>query len=352
MQNLILQKSLLLVLFLALIGCQKPPEKREVEKSRPVQVQEVALVEKPVLLRYIGRVASESIKKYSFKVGGRISAVRVKKGDHIQKGQPLARLETQDYTLAASAAELTSKQAEDVFQDAKRTFEKVKRLYEAGARPEKDFEQARLAFDVRRSMFEQSRLDVTHKKRTVSDTVLRAGSDGFVVMTRGEKGELIGPGHPLVIVRDQQQVVRVGVSQRDLHVLSKGSKAMVDVDGVEVAGEILTIEQVPDQQSQTYQVDVALTGASADQVFYLGALARVAFDAGARTGIWIPAPAILTEGVQFVYLVEGDRAVRRTVTVGEVSGAFVEVMGLKPGDNVIVEGMKNLKEGFKVEVVS
>jgi len=114
----------------------------------------------------------------------------------------------------------------------------------------------------------------------------------------------------------------------------------------------LTIEQVPDQQSQTYQVDVALTGASADQVFYLGALARVAFDAGARTGIWIPAPAILTEGVQFVYLVEGDRAVRRTVTVGEVSGAFVEVMGLKPGDNVIVEGMKNLKEGFKVEVVS
>ena len=54
-----------------------------------------------------------------------------------------------------------------------------------------------------------------------------------------------------------------------------------------------------------------------------------------------------------VYLVQGDRAVRRSVALGEVSADRVEIAsGITSGDEVITAGAANLRDGDPVITVS
>jgi HlyD family secretion protein len=153
------------------------------------------------------------------------------------------------------------------------------------------------------------------------------------------------------VVRNDVQVVKVGVAQRDLHALQLGTRALLDVDGVQGEGQVSNLAQIPDPRSRTYEVEVELGGPLAGRSFYLGSIARVEFEVGQREGIWVPIQAVLTDGVDHVFVVEGERAVRRNLHLGSISGTRVQVEGLRPGEQLIVEGMKNLKEGYEVAVL-
>ena len=56
-------------------------------------------------------------------------------------------------------------------------------------------------------------------------------------------------------------------------------------------------------------------------------------------------------GAKAVWVVDGDRASRREVTLGPVIGEEVVVQGLDAGAHVIVEGQHVVGEGQKVEEV-
>lgn len=333
------------------LGCKKETEAVIQEPSRPIRVMIATPETHPIQLHYVGLTNSESIRRYAFKVGGKIDRIFVKKGESIKKGQALARLDQRDYATAVRAARLQHSQAKEAAREAKRTFESVSSLYEEGARPQNDLEQARLGSEIRKSSQAQALLDLKYKLRTLDSTTLTSEVDGFVVDVLSKEGELAGVGYPIVVVRGQQQVVKVGVSQSDIKRLAIGTKATVEVDGIIGTGEVSNIGQMPDQTSRTYNVDVVLTGPLGEKDFYLGSIAKVAFEVGTSEGIWVPVPSVLTAGLNYVFVVEGERAVRKNIDLGPLSGSKVMVKGLDDGDQVIVEGMKNLRDGYKVEVV-
>ena len=68
-------------------------------------------------------------------------------------------------------------------------------------------------------------------------------------------------------------------------------------------------------------------------------------------------PALDTRMVQlgersFVYLIEEGRAVRREVALGQRTDEVAEVLaGLKPGEQVVVRGVGNLREGVAVSLL-
>jgi len=54
---------------------------------------------------------------------------------------------------------------------------------------------------------------------------------------------------------------------------------------------------------------------------------------------------------QKVFVIEGDKAIRKTVTIGEVNFDWVEVIGdIHPGDEVIISNMKDFEHMSEVEV--
>ena len=343
-------KLLPVVLVLLTEACAKAPPDVQEEKSRPVRVQTATLERRPVQLHYIGTTSSESIRKLGFKIGGKIARVFVEKGSHVSAGQRLAQLDKHDLRLALRASRLSLKKAVKAYKDAQAFFEKIAALYEQNARPQVDYDRARLHRDISKASMEQARVDYDLKRRMLRDCTLRADAPGYVVDVLNKPGEMVGAGFPVVLLRTEQQIVSVGVSQQDVKRLHVGTRAHVTIDDLEGEGRVIHIGQVPDKESRTYTVEVELTGNLTQQSFFIGSIARVAFDIGEQEGVWVPIPSVLTDGVPYVYVVREGRAVRRNLTLGSTSGTFVRVDGLEAGDQIIVEGMKNLKDGYKVAV--
>ena len=341
-----------LALLVVCASCQKQELAPAAQSIRLVRVQTASLQSHPRLLHYIGSTGSQSIKKYGFKVPGRIARIFVAKGQHITRGQKLAQLDGKDIGFALQAARLRFKKAKDAYDDAEKFYHKVKTLHKKGVSSQMDFDKAKLQYDMAQAAQNQARVDLDYKQSMQGDSSMYADIDGFVVEVLNKVGEFVAGGYPVVVVRNEHQVVKVGVSQRDIKLISLGTKVQLDVDGEKGQGEVSNIAQIPDRLSRTYEVEVSLSDSLALKKFYIGAISRVAFDLGLVKGIWLPVSALLTDGADYVFVDEQGRARRKNVELVESENLRVLVRGLQVGAQVIVEGMKNLKEGDRVRLAA
>jgi multidrug efflux pump subunit AcrA (membrane-fusion protein) len=67
----------------------------------------------------------------------------------------------------------------------------------------------------------------------------------------------------------------------------------------------------------------------------------------------IPREAILEAGNEMsVFVVEGNKAVRRPITIGYEQERMVEALkGLKEGDQVVIKGQQLIKDGSTIRVI-
>lgn len=175
-------------------------------------------------------------------------------------------------------------------------------------------------------------------------------------------GNMERPAQVLRLYDPARLQVRVDVPLADAARISVDQKAKVVVSVLPdraFDGTVTRIVHEADIQKNTVQVKVAIHEPAA--ALKPEMLARVRFlaaavpGAGARTVMQVFAPEGLIErGADgaAAWVVEGDRAVRRSVTLGESrQGGWVEVTaGLRAGDQVIASGRQDLREGKKIRV--
>jgi multidrug efflux pump subunit AcrA (membrane-fusion protein) len=71
----------------------------------------------------------------------------------------------------------------------------------------------------------------------------------------------------------------------------------------------------------------------------------------APEAVVVPQEAVVTEsGTPFVWVVEAGRARRRPVRLGLRQGGLVQVLGVRPGEAVVVLGSGRLRDGAPVSV--
>lgn len=340
--------TVLLVLTLALMssGCSRQQE--EAEKGKPVRTAAVKEETRPVRLEYFGITDSQEMKKYSFKVSGKISRIHVDKGDRITKGKLVAELDRTDLNYALKAAEYTMYKARSAYEDARKQYEKVKALYEHGVSSERDLDLARLDMEVKEAGYNQAKVDYDHKQSMLRDAGLYADMDGYVVEVLNKEGEVVSAGYPVIIARSSRQVINVGLTQDDLQKVKVGTRAYVIINGTEAKGEVTMIDQLPDSESRTYNAEITITGEPDNFNFYLGSTGRVLLEAGEEKGIWIPLTSILNDGQDYVYTVKENRALRKNIKILNIQDTSVLVEGLEPGDVLVTAGMKNLTDGCLV----
>jgi RND family efflux transporter MFP subunit len=362
MKKLISTIFLLLTLLVTLVGCANGNEnEKATERSKAVKVLKVAKAMKPITKQYIGTIDAESVIKYSFKVPGKLNRVYLKKGDKVKVGDLMAEIETKDLNFQLTAAQLTMdtaklniKKAEDSLRYCKDLFEKGKNLYKKGAVSKEQYDQMKLQMDIAeashdqaKSQYDAARTDYNYKNNIITDAKLYAEQNGTVVDVIFEENERVGPHIPVVIVRSGKQVANVGIPQQDLNSVKIGAKAMIDVDGVKSEGKITYLAEAPDKSTRTYHAEVEINGKD----FKLGAISKVKIDVGKENGVWIPMNTIFSNGEDYVYIIEGDRAFKRTVELVNVSDDKIMVKGIKAGELLAIKGMKNLNDGSKVSII-
>ncbi|WP_432666215.1 efflux RND transporter periplasmic adaptor subunit [Wukongibacter baidiensis] len=351
---------LMMSLMFTLAACSAAEETVVEERARAVKVREIKEGENPVTLSYIGTVNSKDMIKYSFKSTGKLGSVFVEKGDKIKKGDRLAQLDMQDLNFQLSAAkstldtaQLNIKKAGDALSYDKDLFNKMDNLYKEGSISKDQYDQIKLKMDTSsttynqaKSQYDAAKTDYDHKMSLVKDATIYASQDGSIVEIPFEVGELVPGGNPAVIVRSVSQIVNAGIAQRDLKKIELGTEATVDVDGEKAIGVITNIAEAPDEATRTYNAEVTV----ADKSFRLGSIAKLEFNIGKESGVWVPISAIMSDGEDYVYVVEEDRAFKRIVELEKLYEDTVMVKGISPGELLVVSGMKNLNDGSKINI--
>ena len=341
-----------LVLSIILTGCSGQAAVTGAEKEKLVQVQEAKEETYPVQLSYTGLTSPGELRKYSFKISGKLQDIAVEKGAYVKAGQRLASLDTTEYGLAVEASRLNVIKAEKAYNDALDSYQKCEQLYAAGAIAENDLIKAKLNLDVQEATLEQAKLELQAKQIQLNDAQLYADMEGYVVDILFQKSEIVAAGYPVVVIRSPEQKVSVGLSQSDVHKVKVGDAVKVTVNGKTASGKVERLDAVPDEQTRTYNAEILITEPYPADSFFLGATAEVKFAQGETTGIWVPLACILNDGEDYLFVVQDGRAVKRNITILDVQGFKVRIEGLNAGEQYVISGMKTLKESNKVKIQS
>ncbi len=351
---------LMMSMIFTLAACSRAEEAIVEEKSSAVKVREIKEGENPVTLSYIGTVNSKDMIKYSFKSAEKLGSVFVEKGDEVKKGDKLAQLNMQDLNFQLSAAksnldaaQLNIKKAGDALSYDKDLFKKMDNLYTEGSISKDQYDQVKLKMDTSsttynqaKTQYEAAKTDYEHKLSLVDDATIYASQDGSVVEISFEEGERVPKETTVVITRSVSQIVNAGIAQRDLKKIGLGTEATIDVDGEKAKGIVTNIAEAPDEATRTYNAEVTVE----DKSFRLGSIAKIEFNIGKESGVWIPISAIMSDGEDYVYIVEEDRAFKRIVELEKLYEDTVMVKGINPGELLVISGMKNLNDGSKTSI--
>ncbi|WFD11788.1 efflux RND transporter periplasmic adaptor subunit [Tepidibacter hydrothermalis] len=359
--------SIILILVIGVYSIKKsnkPVAENSTVKARPVKTIQIKEETHPMTLDYIGSIETEEVKTISFKSPGKIEKIYVKEGQLVSKGSPIAKLDLTDLQLNLNSATAQMNMVNANYNKAKDDYEfnldyynKTQELYDNGGVSKKDLDQAQLKLDMSKSTLEASKAQYEQAKtsyeltnNSIKDATIIAGETGYIADVVAKEGENVNTGAPIVLMRPEKQIIHVGLSQEDVKKISLGKCAKVKIDDAQGKGKISNIDTIPDQQSRTYDIEIELTKEFSSKNFLIGSIANVSISLNDKKGVWLPINCVMSDGEEFVYIVEEDRIVRKNVKLSQTHEDKVLVEGLYNGASLVTQGMKTVKPGYLVSI--
>ncbi len=350
----------------ALAACGNPaakdPTAAETFGAAPVKVFKVRRERITEKITYTGTLEAWTKINVTPEVGGKIARIHARAGDRVAKGQLLAELETESIRLQLKQAEAGVAVAEAAYADALRNKERMDRLIKENAVSEQQREKVHLAFDSASAQLDQARAGMNLARHALDVSLMTAPFAGVIASKNAEVGDVINPmmggnfgggaGGVLTLMDYSKIKITVAVSPEDVGRIRRGQGTVLRVGafpGREFRGSVSVVNLTADPLSKKFEVEVAID--NPDGTLRPGTFGDLVFEVQSHeNALVVPQIAVLENA--YVFIVEGGKAVRRTVSLGIQNTTTIEVLdGLVEGDTVIVEGNFGLEEGAAVQVL-
>jgi len=333
---------LIIVLLFVLGGKKERGSGHDVLSDVPVNVFGIKKQVLSNLVSMVGVINPDNSVDIIAEAQGVVKAIHVKVGDKVKKGMVLVEID--DLVRKSDMA-----RSEINFFKAKRDFERNKTLYEQNS-----ISPAQL--DLSRLDMQSAENDMTRSQKALDDTKVKATITGTINSRKVNEGSYVQLNSSLGNIVDISTLkVRVNVSEKDAFMLHPGDSVEITTDvypGLSFYGHVDNIASQADDD-HTFPVEIKLPNGSQNPLKG-GMFARVNFTSiTSRNTLVIPREA-LTGSVRNaqVFVVAGNIARLRNVTIGRESGQFLEVLnGLEEGELVVVSGQNNLADNVKVVIV-
>ena len=285
---------------------------------------------------------------------GVLTKIFVKEGQKVSKGQALARID--DGGLSSQLAQLETQE-----ELSKTTFERQKRLWDQKIGSEMQFLQAKANYESQQSA-------VAQMKSQLNKTTVRAPFSGFVDQVITDQGTVVAPGQNQLfrVVNLNDMYVEAEVPESYVGDVAKGSTVNMEfpVLGETLESKVRETSNYISPTNRTFRIEVAVPNKKGDIKPNLTARLRIN-DYSSEEAILIPQNVISenSDGEQYVYVVRKDSSTssnslgdatahRSIIKTGKTQGDLVEVTeGVKPGDEIINEGARSVKEGQEVQII-
>jgi membrane fusion protein, multidrug efflux system len=393
-------------------GCS-PQAATRYEGARPVKTMVVTAGGEPHVRMFPGKVEASKRVELAFQVSGLLIKFPVKEGQKVAKGEMIGQLRPDEFQarltaltgqLEQSRAQLRAlregdrpeqrlrleaqvRAAEARLANARTEVDRAAKLLQARAMARADYDIAVTALrvaqedhkaavqllekgtiarveDIEAKEAEVRGLEgrVVEAKLQLDDATLRAPYDGVIAQRFVELKQTVKAKEPVVKFQDVDEIeVAVDVPET-LMAADLRSADIVQmlaefsgVPGVQFPVHIKEVAQRADPITQTFKVRAGMRAPTDVNVLPgMTATVTLTYRRASILGnrILVPISAVYKEpaGQQVVWAIGPDEtAVRRPVTIGEITGGQIEIMdGVAPGDRIAVAGVTLLREGMKV----
>lgn len=315
--------------------------------KRTVRAEQVPLTQDPIPIYAIGKVASDTELKLSFKIGGIISTVNADEGDYISRGTTLAAIRRNEIDAQVLKAERALEKAE-------RDLDRIQRMYADSAATLENVQDLTTLSEVARADLEIAKFNQEYA--TIVSPV-----NGRILKRLAEPNELISPGQPIFILGSNtgaSYVLKVSLSDRDISRLRPGDPAKTRFDAFPeetIEGSVGQIAESADPVTGTFDVDIILN--TRVKRFRNGYIGRAELLPTLKRTYWkIPMDAIVegNEKSVTIFKIQKDSIAREVImTPFYVNGEFIAVEQHDPGVDIIevvTEGGQYLTSGDSVEI--
>jgi multidrug efflux system membrane fusion protein len=353
-------------------GCRKqgqqPPPPPAVSVVQPVAREVVEWDE------YIGRLESPETVEVRARVSGYLDKVHFKEGKEVKKGDLLFTIDPRPYQAEFDHANAEYERAVSQTDLAKNDFERAKRLIATKAISEEDYDTKSKTYTAAQAAVRSAKATLDSAKLNLEFTQIHAPIEGRISRAVVTEGNLISSGvagsgatllttivslNPLYLYgdADERSVLKylhlrregTRVSARDEQIPAE--MGLADEAGFPHKGYMDFVDNRIDPGTGTMRARGVFS--NADHSLSPGFFGRIRIPgSGKYPALLIPDRALGSDQAQkFVYVVNAEKKVEfRPVRIGPmIDGLRVVKEGLKPGEQVIMEGLMRVRPGVVVD---
>jgi RND family efflux transporter MFP subunit len=348
-----------LILFGAwrLFGGHKAPPPALADRSAPPLVSIIVPALQAVTsdISFTGTIAA----RYDMPIAnegdtGRVVAVYVEAGDHVKRGQVLARIDDSVIVQQVNrlAASLEQAKAQAALSAAE--FKRAQGVEAAGALSAEDIEKRRATAVTDGANVKVVAAQLAEAQARLSHTHIVAPVDGTVLTRAAEVGQIAAPGGAALfrVASGGEVEMRGQIAEQDLAQVKIGQPAVVRLTGVDrpFAGNVRLLGAIIDPNTRLGDIRITL---KPDPALRPGAFARgqVAVDKALRPVL--PQTAVLADekGSYVLVVNANDKVERHPVRVSGITdiGAIISE-GLTGQERVVATAAGFLRDGEQVKV--
>jgi membrane fusion protein (multidrug efflux system) len=334
---------------IGLAACGKAPEKAaaipEVVVMAPVQ-RDV-----PVYVELVGEAQGDQDVEIRARVEGYLQTVNFTEGSYVKQGTLLYQIDPKPLQadLATVQARLTK---------ANGDVERFRPLFAKQAVSRQELDNAIAARDAAKAQSDLASLNLGY-------ATIKSPIDGVVGITKVKPGNLVGRGESTLLTTVSlidPIVFRVGISEAEYFRVAKRGPRTADSPPLDVQLELANGEIYPHKgnfaavdrgvDSTTGTLLIKFAFANPDRLIRPGQYGRVRVTAETLPqALLVPQRAIKEiQGIYQLAVVGADNKVAlRTVKTGPRFGdLWVISDGIKPGEQIVVEGLQRVRDGATV----
>lgn len=355
-----------LILMLAACGDRSIEEKPTAQQQiRSVKYLVTQQQDYQQFREFGGEVKSVTTSPLSFKVSGTIEDIYVTKGEFVEKGQLLAELEKDEFTLALEKAQASLGTASAARYQSLDQYERALKLKEKGFVSDSELLAIQADLDARTQQVNLAKADVNNAKLSLERTSLHAPFTGQLSNVNYDSFTKVSSGNTVMqLISSNAYQVDFLVPESLIHQVKFGESMHVSIpalDGVEINGVIAEIGAVV-EKGNAYSVTLTLN--DTETQLRNGMSATVILPVGGKNDnvVKLPLNAIdFGDGSQSnstnqaaIYVINDDLTLskRYVKVLHSINREVIVLDNLKSGEKVVVAGIPYLYDGQKIALWS
>ena len=331
------------IFFLSLGSCRKETQRND-SAIRNVILTEVETMGDQTSGSYSGVVEEGKSVNAAFMTGGKLQTLNVKEGDRVRKGQLISTLDDADYLIGMNQLQV---QFDQMTAEKKRMDE----MYARHNIAPNDYEKFEAGY-------KQLELQLEMMKNKLGYTKLYSPSDGFVSYRYMQPGELVDAGTPIYKITDDTNLevsvdlpLSVYLNRNDI----KGAYGTVPSISGKIPLKMASFTPDADN-NQLYHMKLDVPSSYRKELTTgMNMSVEIEIENHLQGETWIPSRSIFYDnGKTYVWIFnEKDSTLskKEITAVGSVHDNKSLVNGLSGDVKIVAAGVKQLKNGEKVNVV-